>query len=114
MAMRALAIFCCLWLFAAPASAEENLSLFLYGALSCDEWNGPFVFGKSSLQSWLLSYLAQQADGEAYRLKILPQIKTDQIVQWVDDYCKTHPLDGLAVASTTLMNELAERAAASK
>jgi hypothetical protein len=106
-------VLCCLSFFARGASAEENQALFIYGGLSCDDWNGPFVFGKSALRSWLLAFLAEQAAG-GYRVNVMAQTSSDKIVKWVDDYCQRRPLDGLAVASIKLLNELADRAAASK
>ena len=113
MTIRTLMILCCLSLFAPGASAEENQALFIYGDLSCDSWNGPFVFGKSALRSWLLGFLAEQAAG-GYRVNVMAQTSSDKIVKWVDDYCQARPLDGLAVASIKLLNELADRAKASK
>jgi hypothetical protein len=98
-------------LVARPASAQENDALFEYGGLSCDEWNGHSDLTKAETPKWLMGYLAQQIQSGGYRIDVMKQINPDQIGPWIDGYCRARPLDGLAVAGTALINELAARGA---
>jgi len=101
-----IALLGCFALCGAPASAQENDALFVYGSLSCDDWDQHSEFSESALHAWLLDLLVQQNRG--YRINILDRVKSAQILRSVDDYCAKHPLDGLAVAAIELMNDLAQ------
>jgi hypothetical protein len=101
-------------LFSAAAKADENDALFRYGSLSCDEWVGHSSLTEAEAPKWFLSFLAQQIQATGYRVDLMDQIKSVQIMPWIDAYCRAHPLDGLAVAGAVLTNELAERAAPAK
>jgi hypothetical protein len=101
-------------LVARPALAEENDALFEYGGLSCDEWISHSDLSAAETPKWLMGYLAQQVESGGYRVDVMKQIKSDQIMPWIDNYCRARPLDGLAVAGTALINELALRAAPGK
>jgi hypothetical protein len=109
----AAAVFSSLF-FKAPALADENDALFRYGSLSCDEWVGHSSLTEAEAPKWFLSFLAQQIQATGYRIDLMDQIKSIQVMPWIDAYCRAHPLDGLAVAGAVLTNELAERAIAAK
>src|SRR5579883_2807821 len=96
------------------AAAKENYDLFKYGSLSCDEWIRHSTLTEAETPKWFSDYLKQLYESGGYRIDILNQFKSDQIVTWLDSYCRARPLDGLAVAGTVLTNDLAERAAAAK
>ncbi len=96
------------------AAAKENYDLFKYGGLSCDEWIRHSTLTEAETPKWFSGYLKQLYESGGYRIDILNQFKSDQIVTWLDSYCRARPLDGLAVAGTVLTNDLAERAAAAK
>jgi hypothetical protein len=104
----AIALLCCSALCGAPASAQENDALFVYGSLSCDDWDRYSEFSESALHAWLLDFVVQQNRG--YRINILDRLKSAQILRSIDHYCAIHPLDGLAVAAIELMNDLADQA----
>jgi hypothetical protein len=109
-----IAACCCLSFWYSRASAQENAALFAYGDLACDEWIRDPTLLDSELRNWVLGYIAQQALSGGYRVNISGQMKSDEILKWVDGYCRMRPLDGLAVAAMHLTNELAARAAAPK
>lgn len=94
--------------------AEENYDLFKYGSLSCDEWIRHSTLTEAETPKWFSDYLKQLYQSGGYRVDIMNQFKQDQIVTWLDSYCRGRPLDGLAVAGTVLTNDLAERAIAKK
>ena len=96
------------------AVAEENYDLFKYGSLSCDEWIRHSDLTEAETPNWLSAFLTQLFLSGGYRVDILGQIKSDEIMRWVDGYCRAHPLDGFAVAGAVLTNELSARAAAAK
>jgi hypothetical protein len=94
--------------------AEENAALFEYGSLSCDEWIAHSELTEAEARKWFVAAVTQEAKGGDYRIDILGQMNPDQIVAWADNYCRSRPLDGLAVAAMALINELAARATAAK
>lgn len=96
------------------AAAEENYELFKYGGLSCDEWIRHSTLTEAETPKWFSDYLKQLYESGGYRIDIMDQFKSDQVVSWLDSYCRARPLDGLAVAGTVLTNDLAERAATAK
>jgi hypothetical protein len=100
--------------FVTPSKADENDALFRYGSLSCDEWVGHSSLTEAEAPKWFLSFLAQQIQATGYRVDLMDQIKSVQVMPWIDAYCRAHPLDGLAVAGAILTSELAERAVAAK
>ena len=95
---------------ASPARAE-NYDLFKYGSLSCDEWVRHSDLTQGETPKWFDALIKQLYQGGGYRLDIVTAFKSDQTVAWLDEYCRARPLDGLAVAGTVLINDLAARAA---
>jgi hypothetical protein len=112
-AATAMAAFCSVS-FNTQVVAEENDALFRYGSLSCDEWIGHSSLTEAEAPKWFLSFLAQQIQATGYRIDLMDQTKSIQVMPWIDAYCRAHPLDGLAVAGTVLINDLAERAVSPK
>jgi hypothetical protein len=99
---------------AGVARGAENYDLFKYGSQSCDEWVRHSELTEAETPKWFQGLLAGLYQGGGYRIDFLQAIKAGEAVTWLNDYCRTHPLDGLAVAGTALTNELAERAALKK
>jgi hypothetical protein len=110
----AFAALCLAPALAGQTRAAENDDLFKYGSLSCDEWIRHSELTAAETPKWFGDLLAQLYQSGGYRIDILSQIKPDQTTAWLTDYCRAHPLDGLAVAGAVLTNELAARAAIKK
>jgi hypothetical protein len=111
----AAAALCCLLLpFAGSACAAENYDLFKYGSQSCDEWIRHSDLTEDETPKWFQGLLVGLFQGGGYRIDFLNEIKPDETKTWLSEYCRAHPLDGLAVAGTVLTNELAARAAIKK
>jgi hypothetical protein len=109
------AAFCWTALAVGSASAEENLSLFALGGQSCIDWREhPIPNEEAALRKWFVAAVDQQAQSGGYRLDVVEGTTPDDMIKAADDYCRVHPLDGLAVAATTLINELAARKATIK
>jgi hypothetical protein len=99
-----IAIIFGLFLFGAPAVAEENLSLFQNGALSCMDWNRPPDFANAGVKAWMLRYGSRL--GAQYTTNIFDKASQQTSLQWIGAYCKAHPLSGLSAAGVELMNAL--------
>jgi hypothetical protein len=99
---------------AGPAQADENYDLFKYGSQSCDEFIRHSELTEAETPKWFQGLLAGLYQGGGYRLDFLSEIKPGEAAIWLSNYCRAHPLDGLAVAGAELTNELAQRAALKK
>jgi hypothetical protein len=96
--------------FAAPGgsvAAQETNSLFAYGGLACDDWSRPANFANAALKLWLIDYVNHLGHDASYRLDPLAQTSPEEIVEWVNLFCRNHPLTGLEVAGISMMNDLA-------
>jgi hypothetical protein len=103
--------------FAAPggsAAAQETNGLFAYGGLACDDWSRPANFANAGLKVWVVDYINHLGHDESYRLDPLAQTSAAEIVDWVNLFCRNHPLTGLEVAGISMMNDLAGRAEAAR
>jgi len=109
-----MALLCFFPFLAGRTHAQENAALFQYGALSCDEWIAHSDLTEAEAPKWLVGAVTQGAKSGDYRIDILGEMKPDQIVSWADTYCRSRPLDGLAVVAMALINELAAKATAAK
>ena len=99
----------CAILAASQASAQEDPSILAFDALSCHDWNNPWVLvTKQSLQNWTLNYLAGVIATTGYREGAAPEITPAQAVVWIDDYCARRPLDGLSTAGLEFLNDLSQ------
>jgi len=54
------------------------------------------------------------AHDPTYPKDVLRRAKPESAITWIGDYCKAHPLYGLAYAGVALVNELAKQAHGSK
>jgi hypothetical protein len=103
-----IAIICGLLILGGPAVAEENLSLFQYGALSCMDWNRTPDFANAGVKAWMLRFGSRL--GAQYTSNIFDKASQQTSIQFIDAYCKAHPLAGLSAAGVALMNALANGA----
>jgi hypothetical protein len=100
-----MAVVCCLVVFCARGSAQED-ALVTYDSLSCDDWNRYPTSTESELRRWMWSFLAGESRG--YRINVLERETPAQILVRISSYCRKWPLAGLAVAAIELMNDLAD------
>jgi hypothetical protein len=110
-----LAAFCWAVLAAGPAIAAEGYSLYAFGGQTCIDWREhPIPTEEEGLRKWFVGAVEQQAQSGGYRLDVVGGMKPEDMIKAADDYCRVHPLDGLAVAATVLINDLAARKALAK
>jgi hypothetical protein len=79
------------------------------GTPSCGDWVSATQENQSSIRvdrSWLLGFLSGLAVGQKKDF-----IRTDNksMFLWVDNYCRSNPLNNLADAGDSLANELKKR-----
>lgn len=60
-----------------------------------------------STQAWVLGYLSAVNTGDPDFLK---QVDPSAIFAWIDNYCRSKPLDQVVDAANGLVSELARRA----
>ncbi|NOJ43035.1 hypothetical protein [Bradyrhizobium australiense] len=61
------------------------------------------------LQSWLGGFLSGYNIGSG-GVDFLAQPSFDALTAWMDNYCRSHPLNGVAEAAVDLTKELRSRA----
>ena len=99
-------------LSAAPASSVRIIG---YGLLSCGEWtDGRRTQGVDNVlhASWALGYLSgiNEAVSAVKKADILVHQDAHGLLAWIDNYCRSNPLDKIKVALDALVNELLKRA----
>jgi hypothetical protein len=94
---------------ASPAAAQEGRSVIGAGTVnSCGQWTSRSRSGGDILSQWVAGYLSglnlkSDFDGVA-------GTDFNGLVAWIDNYCRSHPLDPVATAAFKLMDELQSRA----
>jgi len=91
------------------AAAQENTTLFALGGLSCLDWNRPTNFANAGLKDWISQFAAHSGADKSFRTDPMQGSSPQKTFEWTDAYCKAHPLNGLGVAATTMINELSIR-----
>jgi hypothetical protein len=86
--------------FARPAAAEEIRIVDLLGAganATCGKWSADRQSGNEfSMANWALGYLSGAATFST--LNPLRDLDSDAVLYWVDNYCRSHPLDKFTIA----------------
>jgi hypothetical protein len=96
-----------------PASAEER-ELRKYigeGANSCGAWT--FERQQNSTKSalyatWVLGYVSGQ-NADASTTNFLQGVDAGAILGWIDNYCRSNPLEKIVTAAGSLVVELVLR-----
>jgi hypothetical protein len=95
----------------APASAQERLVFGEGAATSCGSWTQgrqtrSFKAGLSA--QWIAGYLSGLNMG-AVGPDPLSGTDFDGLMAWIDNYCRSNPLDMVGTAAFRLMGELRSR-----
>ena len=91
------------------AAQEEGRSLIGAGTVnSCGQWTSRPRSGGDILSQWVAGYLSglnmkSDFDGVA-------GTDFNGLMAWIDNYCRSHPLEPVATAAFRLMDELQSRA----
>ena len=108
MKARALRLALLLIVSVAPGATAVGPTILGPGGLPCTKWadQRPEVF--SAQGGWVLGYLSGLAVASNSRgLENSDDVWA--IFQWIDNYCRVHPLDTVAVATHRLFDELNRR-----
>jgi hypothetical protein len=105
---------CVFGLLLSSASAQEKRTLLGEGNASCGEWTRERQktgLG-SELRAWVRGYVTA---ANAYAdTQFLTQTSIDPINSWIDDYCRSKPLEKLAQAVDALVVVLHSQAVGRK
>jgi hypothetical protein len=96
------------------ADAQESLTLFGLGSLACDDWIHPADFANAGLKDWFLRFTNDLGADNSFKANPLKNTTPQKSLEWLDEFCKAHPLTGLNVAGILLVNELSRQAAGAK
>jgi hypothetical protein len=104
-----LIVFCTVILISSPANAYVVRGA---GTKSCEKWiaeeNKELL--RNFNTSWLLGFISATAKS-LRNDKFTPEsMNNSTLIEWVDNYCKDHPLDNIATASAALAIEFQNRA----
>jgi hypothetical protein len=90
-----------------PVSAQEKRTAFGEGSASCREWTRERQKNTglgTELTAWVRGYVT---GANAYAdTEFLKQTSIDAINQWIDNYCRSRPLEILAQVTDALVNTL--------
>ena len=75
------------------------------GTAACGFWTGSRHHAvASNVEQWTLGFLSGVADAAHGRLDPLHKTDDQAVWNWIDNYCKAHPLDLIANAAGKLIN----------
>jgi hypothetical protein len=84
--------------FARPAAADEVQLLGPGSNSTCGKWLADRQSGNAfSMSTWALGYLSGAATFSSI-LNPLHDLDSDAVLYWVDNYCRSHPLDKFPIA----------------
>lgn len=95
-------------------AATAASAAVMFGAPDCGQW---IATNRGSDRVWLLGYLSAKNGDWTHETKkdVLEQLNSaDQIVLWMDNYCKANPLKNVATGAEILFLELATTAMQSR
>jgi hypothetical protein len=93
-------------LCAPPIAAQ----VVVRGAPSCGLWvqeSGKKSIFEMGFKGWLVGYLSGMASMS--NDNILQGVDNDSIFLWMENYCRTHPLEDVSDGGEALFNELKSR-----
>jgi hypothetical protein len=92
--------------FARPAAAVDGVQILGAGSkATCGKWLADRQSGNAfSVGNWALGYLSGAATF-SQTLNPLEGLDSDAVLYWIDNYCRSHPLDKLTVALRAFVDE---------
>jgi hypothetical protein len=91
--------------FARPAAADEVITLGAGANATCGKWLADRQGGNPfPIINWTLGYLSGAA---VFSLSLNPlkSLDSDAVLYWIDNYCRSHPLDKLTFALKAFVDE---------
>lgn len=91
---------------AAPAGQRDSdFPVYIYGQgmQSCGAWNMAGELERAANWAWAVGYVSGAGHAAAFRLRMTD---SEGIAGWLDQYCRSHPLETLADAMKALIREL--------
>jgi hypothetical protein len=76
---------------------------------SCGDYIGTDAETKRSYESWLLGYISGVNHYRAGKPDFTNHAEVEGLNQWMENYCREHPLDPYSDAADALLSELKRR-----
>jgi len=91
--------------FARPAAADEVKTLGAGANATCGKWLADRQSGNEfSVSNWALGYLSGAATFSR-TLNPLEGLDSDAVLYWIDNYCRSRPLDKFTLALKAFVDE---------
>jgi len=92
--------------FARPAAAADEVKTLGAGAnATCGKWLADRQSGNAfSMSNWALGYLSGAATF-SQNLNPLEGLDSDGVLYWIDNFCRSHPLNKFTVALKAFADE---------
>jgi hypothetical protein len=91
-------------------AAADDTTIFSLGGSACGDWTRSIrgsPVAAAQVRAWMLGYLSGLASSGALPPNILDKTSPTAALAWIDNYCGTHPLEGMGGAGTLLMLKIA-------
>jgi hypothetical protein len=95
-----------------PDQAPESYQILGPGVGTCGSWTEVRRAGGAPQQvasAWVLGYLTAYNEFVAADGNVAAGADPDRVLAWIDNYCRAHPLDNLALAARSLVDALKAR-----
>lgn len=90
----------------APPARTQGITFFTTGDGSCGEW---VEARTESHIHWLNGYLSGINSGKGGRTDMLKGVTPSSVSVWMDNYCRSNPLERVSQAANLLASELLKR-----
>jgi len=89
--------------------STPSVALSTLGDMACPKWTSNRADAASALRSrsWLVGFMTGLA--VASQTDVLRDADAESIALWMDNYCRTRPLDTVATSGMVLFLELRDR-----
>jgi hypothetical protein len=102
---------CIIAMMALALLTAENsvMALTTIGDRSCGQWVGrtKSPLDRIGAENWLMGFMTGLAVDS--QKDVLAEPDGDSLILWMDNYCKSHPLDTVGAGATVLYRELLSR-----
>ena len=95
-------------------AAQEDLPVLGQGNLSCNSWaerRAGDAVDAATMTAWALGYMTGYNQYEAdFKGDVSGGQRTEEMMKWIDDYCRKNPTDSFYNASAALIRKFQKNA----
>lgn len=108
----------CLTLLSSSGLVRAEMMVLGYGGVSCGGWtkaHHPKSVEGLAQDNWVLGYVTGfNAYSGIRESNISAGTDNEALIAWIDNYCRSNPLDSIYIASVKLIHELKKKASSPK